>query len=107
MDTVWWVDTANDPSLNYRINLAHYKNADVKWLKSFKSFVEYLTRYKLPEKIYFGTINGDKTEKDCIQYLIHLCTNLKLKLPQWHCFGNDQERVDENATLLKHVAKNE
>lgn len=104
MKKIIWLDQSKDPKLDYRINLLH-NDHDIIWLQSYKSFVTYINKCKLPDKIYFGTIDSEKTEYDCIKYLTQLCINLKLKLPKWHCFGKDNNRIEKNTKLLKQFIK--
>ena len=88
MKTLLWIDDVRNPLENDWLVFSPIgKDVDVVWVKSYDEFVDYLTRVdKLPDAICFDHDLGDgKSGYDCAKYLVDLCMNRRLKMPEWNC----------------------
>lgn len=105
MQTLLWLSNDQNPLEDNRLNYSPIgKDVFIVWLKSYDEFVEYLDRpYPMPDGVCFNyDLGEEKTGYDAAKYLIHMCVNMKLKLPKCSVYSDNPIGRKKIETLLEN-----
>lgn len=86
---------------------------EVIWVKSYNEFVDYIIGWGVPDACCFdhdlGDENisflGERTGKDCADFLVEYCMNHSVKLPLWNCQSANIVGKENINSLLNNFKK--
>lgn len=111
--TVLWLDDKRDPANHISAIVAHKSYGKLVWVKSYKSFVKYVSSHKMPDLICFDHDLGQeeaketKTGMDCAKWLVEYCMDNKVKLPKFISQSDNPAGKANILGLLASYKKNE
>lgn len=83
-----WLDDYRDPNddkIDWLVFSPIGRNCNIIWLKNYHEFVDYLTKFGLPNAVCFDHDLGEvKTGYDCAKYLVEYCLDNNLELPLYN-----------------------
>ena len=133
--TLIWLDDFRDPNTPpFHQTYLHkyvpdYEAYDeIRWVKSYDEFTQWITENGLPLKIAFDHDLADehyapqdryedyndwakeqdfqeKTGMDCVKWLVEYCLDNKVELPTWVCHSANPSGVENMSGLLKSFMK--
>ena len=84
-NTLLWLDDARDPfdtEIDWLVFSPIGRNVEVKWVKDYDEFVNYINEFGIPNGICFDHDLGDgKTGYDCVNWLIEYCMDNNCDFP--------------------------
>ena len=102
MKKLLWLDDIRNP-----IDYVNDTDFEVIWVKSYNEFINYLNLpIQFPDMISFDhDLGEDKTGYDCAKYLVDMCMNMKLKLPDFKVHSANPVGKENIECLLNNYKK--
>ena len=96
MSTLLWLDDYRNPfdlEANWLVfsPFELLEGDEVIWVKSYNEFRKYIENWGVPDICLFDhdlgdeSLTGEKTGKDCADFLVEYCLDYGVKLPLWNC----------------------
>lgn len=81
------------------------------WVKSYNEFRDYIENWGVPDGVAFDhdlgdeSLTGEKTGKDCANYLVEYCLDHETPLPLWNCQSANPTGKDNINSILNSFKK--
>lgn len=114
MKNLLWLDDVRNPHENNWLVFSPIpldELTKVIWVKSYNEFVEYIDNWGVPDGVCFDhdlgdeSFRGEKTGKDCADFLIRYCAYHKCPLPLWNCQSANIIGKENINSLLNNFKK--
>lgn len=83
--TLLWLDDCRDPfdkKMDWLIYSPIGRNVNIVWVSNYNEFVEYITKFGLPDGICFDhDLGEEKDGYDCAKWLVNYCLDNNEQLP--------------------------
>lgn len=116
MKTLLWLDDCRSP---YEDNgkwlvfspIPLDELTEVIWVKSYNEFVTYIQDFGVPDGCCFDhdlgdeSLTGEKTGKDCADFLVEYCLDYGVKLPLWNCQSANMVGKENINSIMNNFKK--